>query len=685
MRVTTEPPDTHTAGHGVTGTGDHNGHTVTGVTGRWSHPAVTPGGHGHTVTDHPEVTPDTVTVSDGHTVTEGRSHPAVTPPPGQVTPDPIAAAVAGMESGQTPIGHAIADICDAIGDPDITPKRVLALLREHGSVDPEPRRETISRAIRKWRDARDAAEDDQARPAAEQAAGADDGRDGHTPESVTTPARVTADTVTEGSGHTLAPQVGGTEADEDTERDGGAWAVAEFMFDRGLSGLPVDRTAEILTLATESWTPAAIGQRVGLPASRVLGILEAAARLRPYFPDPVTEGARVTSNDAVHDDRDARTADLPRLTPDQEAAWAAELAAWETHDRGHGPESVTGPADTVTGAGGHTPDPVVTPTAETVTVTAPVTGHDGHTVTGVTGEWSQSTVTPADRDRGVVTVGGHTPETVTEGMTEEWSHPEVTPAPAPVTPPVTVEARGDRAAAAEPAEREQRSWWVAGACYAVAVVSLLVSLNTSWRFFDRVLHIPTAYGERQIMFAVAELALVVCGAGMAVNVHRDGRPGSFRLIVWAMCSAMAYMAYAESDQVGEAIGRILLGPVLGTIMLHLGLGLELRARHPQRSGTLARIGREQRERFLARFGLADDNRTAAQRTRDRHTHRAAALSRPRRWPWSRTARLERALLAAGVADDPAMMTRLESRLAVVKHAPALRDIDLPSPWERARD
>lgn len=228
--------------------------------------------------------------------------------------------------------------------------------------------------------------------------------------------------------------------------------------------------------------------------------------------------------------------------------------------------------------------------------------------------------------------------------------------------------------------REQRAPWVAFACYAVAAVSLAVSLNTSWRFFEQVLHIPVAYGERYVMFAVAELALVVCGAGMAVNVHRDGRPGAFGTIVWAMCSAMAYMAWAESTP-DEAIGRILLGPLLGTVMLHLGLGLELHSRHPGRSSTARRVARELRERCLSWMGLSDDERDAAQRTRDRKAYKAAALSLPHRAPWSRRARLERALLAAGVADDPRMRDRLLARLAVVRHAAALSTVNPPSPWE----
>ncbi|WP_460695896.1 hypothetical protein [Nocardia thraciensis] len=63
----------------------------------------------------------------------------------------------------------------------------------------------------------------------------------------------------------------------------GVWAVAREISERRLSKLPVEQLAEILTLADESWTPAAIGSSIGLPGSRILGILEAARRIRlPY-------------------------------------------------------------------------------------------------------------------------------------------------------------------------------------------------------------------------------------------------------------------------------------------------------------------------------------------------------------------------------------------------------------------
>lgn len=239
------------------------------------------------------------------------------------------------------------------------------------------------------------------------------------------------------------------------------------------------------------------------------------------------------------------------------------------------------------------------------------------------------------------------------------------------------------APAATTQQPPERAPWITFACYFVALASLTVSLNTSWRFFAEVLHIPTAYGERYIMFTVAEMALVVSGAGMAANVRRTGRPGSFRLVVWGMCAVSAYMAWKMSN-FEEGLGRVILGPLLGTIMLHLALGLELRTRH-HRTGVLARVGHEMRERLLSRLGLADDERDALQRTRDRAAFRAAQLSLPRRWRWSREARLQRALLAANVADDAHMRDRMLARLSVLRHAHELTTHDQYSPWLMAQE
>ena len=53
---------------------------------------------------------------------------------------------------------------------------------------------------------------------------------------------------------------------------------------------------------------------------------------------------------------------------------------------------------------------------------------------------------------------------------------------------------------------------------------------------------------------------------------------------------------------------------------------------------------------------------------------------PRRWRWSREARLQRALLAANVADDPQMRDKMLARLSVLHHAHELCTHSQTSPW-----
>ncbi|MFQ6324665.1 hypothetical protein ACLMAL_00815 [Nocardia sp. CWNU-33] len=61
------------------------------------------------------------------------------------------------------------------------------------------------------------------------------------------------------------------------------WAVAREIADRGLSTLPVEQLAEILTLADQSWTPMGIGNEVGLPRAVVSRVLDSARKVRrPY-------------------------------------------------------------------------------------------------------------------------------------------------------------------------------------------------------------------------------------------------------------------------------------------------------------------------------------------------------------------------------------------------------------------
>jgi hypothetical protein len=187
------------------------------------------------------------------------------------------------------------------------------------------------------------------------------------------------------------------------------------------------------------------------------------------------------------------------------------------------------------------------------------------------------------------------------------------------------------------------------------------------------------------MFSVLELAFVACALGMRANVrHVDaatGRPGSAgapRLVAWALCGLSGYAALVLSGPV-DGIARVALGPVLSLVMLHLALGIEIRHGAGTRTGTWARVAGELRERALSRLGLADDDRDAVTRTRERAVTRAARLALAHRAPW-RSARLARALRAAGVAQDPELRQQLLAELAVLRSADQLATLPLNSPW-----
>ncbi|WP_373862827.1 hypothetical protein [Nocardia amamiensis] len=212
--------------------------------------------------------------------------------------------------------------------------------------------------------------------------------------------------------------------------------------------------------------------------------------------------------------------------------------------------------------------------------------------------------------------------------------------------------------------------------YLVSVMSLLVSLDTSWLFFEERLHIENVW-IRGGMFAVLEAALIACGVGMAAGVRRHGRPGPAQLSAWTLCALSAYMAVALAGPV-DGLARVALGPVLGMIMLHHALGIEKRE-HANNTGTLARLTREIRERVLSRLGLANDERDAARRTRDRAARRVAKLSlRPH--VLFRQSRLDRALAAANIAHDPEMRKVMLAELAARRHAGELATLAQESPW-----
>jgi hypothetical protein len=233
-------------------------------------------------------------------------------------------------------------------------------------------------------------------------------------------------------------------------------------------------------------------------------------------------------------------------------------------------------------------------------------------------------------------------------------------------------------AAAVARRREEDSASGAPLFYVVACMSTGVSVNTSWRFFGERLHI-TDVPERVVMFAVLEAAFVACAYGMRANVRQPGgQPGAPRAVAWALTVLSAYMAIAESD-FWEGVARVALGPVLGIVALHLALGVEIRHASPNAPSSWAQLVREMRERVLSRFGLANDDRDAATRTRHRAAVRAARLAAAD-GGWFRQQRLARAARAAGIASDQEAKERMLAELAVLKSLDALTKLVPASPW-----
>lgn len=243
----------------------------------------------------------------------------------------------------------------------------------------------------------------------------------------------------------------------------------------------------------------------------------------------------------------------------------------------------------------------------------------------------------------------------------------------PLTPELI--AKLDEADGGPPAEPAKPAG--AKGFYAVAVLSIGVSVDTSWRFFEQRLGI-TDVVERVVLFSVMEAALIACGWAMRAGVRRDGRPGPARLVAWVLTAFAAFAALSLSGPVAGT-ARVLLGPVLGLVMLHLALGIEIRATR-QRTTTWARVGRELRERLLSLLGLGDDHRDALARTRDRAASRAAKLALASRWTPFRTRRLRKALHASHVAHDPVQRDRMLRELGVLQHANELAQTTRPSPW-----
>jgi hypothetical protein len=222
-----------------------------------------------------------------------------------------------------------------------------------------------------------------------------------------------------------------------------------------------------------------------------------------------------------------------------------------------------------------------------------------------------------------------------------------------------------------------------GGFYTAAFMSLGLSVDTSWRFFEHVIGIENVV-ERVGMFAIIEVLLVSCGWALRVQARKpnsDGQ-GPYQVVAWVLAGGAAFMAVAVTDNFWVGLFRVGLGPVAGLVALHLALGLDLRHRNPGGStGTAARITNELLQRGLSVLGLGDDDRDAARRRSDRHARRLAWMvvdgvptkGRARR-------KFDRHVRLSNIAHDQDARHRLLAELAVIQHIDQLAGLSQPAPW-----
>jgi hypothetical protein len=152
-----------------------------------------------------------------------------------------------------------------------------------------------------------------------------------------------------------------------------------------------------------------------------------------------------------------------------------------------------------------------------------------------------------------------------------------------------------------------------------AALALAMSADTSYRFMETALQI-TDETERMILCGVAEAAIV------ALTVYAWAtRTKGPAYLAYAAVLVQAVPAFTVSGSVGGPV-RVVLGPVLLAVLLHLLLGLELRMSGARSNGLLASAMRELRERLVAFLGIGRRGADSAAIARSRAADRAVALA-----------------------------------------------------------
>lgn len=207
--------------------------------------------------------------------------------------------------------------------------------------------------------------------------------------------------------------------------------------------------------------------------------------------------------------------------------------------------------------------------------------------------------------------------------------------------------------------------------YAAALVGMAVSIDTSWNYFGEILHIDNLWA-RSVTFFALEIAQIACGWGMRASIRKHGTPGATRWVAWALCAVSAYMA-CQLSGVFVAVVRVTLGPILSLVMLHLALGIEMRGLKVRKDSMWVRLAREFRERFLAMFGLGDENRDAKTIAQDRALNKAIEIRMRDVNADARTRRFVQQLAKAGIMDSPEKMDQFIQRMQLAANAKDVYD------------
>ncbi|MBR7830177.1 hypothetical protein KDK95_27990 [Actinospica sp. MGRD01-02] len=229
-----------------------------------------------------------------------------------------------------------------------------------------------------------------------------------------------------------------------------------------------------------------------------------------------------------------------------------------------------------------------------------------------------------------------------------------------------------------------------------AVMSTLVSGNSSWRYFGAHLQVTDPH-VRALMFATGECMQFALALMARENYMAEGSTGGgvASLLVWAVSGVQCVPAFEEGGLAGGFV-RSALGPVSAAVLWHLAMGVELVHLGPadHRGGRLGRIARFLAESVMASLGLAQPDRDAEAIAKDRAVRRAvrhglrydlmSPKTRGRRRGRRAIRRMKWAMQRAEIGTDRVRTLRLARQLAGARSASALIEMDLPSLWESVR-